>query len=136
MDQQFGPVLTAHHHHSHGEDLLPVGGWSDVAKSNGGETCHGEVQRGDVQRVLVGSTFPLACATGVPAVRSSNAQAQLVQPAVRLDGVGGLVDNLVVPDAVPDTGEPVGHEAEDTNQKNQDGCSVFQVVVQLPGDSA
>lgn len=94
-------VLTSHHHHGHGEDLLPIGGGGDVAKADGGQAGHGEVQGGDVQRVFAGATLPLAGATGVVAVRRSNADSQLVEPAVHLDGVGGLVDDLVVSDAVP-----------------------------------
>lgn len=129
-------VLTAHHHHSHRENLLAIRGRSDVAKPDGGETRHGEVQRGDVQRVLVGPPLPLSCSAGVVAVRSPDAQGQLVEPAVCLNGVGGLIDDLMVPDAVPDAGQPVSHQAEDTHQQNQDGRSVLQVVVQLPGHSA
>lgn len=129
-------VLTAHHHHSHRENLLSICGRSDVAKSNGGETRHGEVERRNVQRILVGTPLPLSCTTGVVAVRSPNTQGQLVEPAVCLNGIGGLIDDLVVPDAVPDAGQPVGHQTKNTHQQNQDGCSILQVVVQLPGHSA
>lgn len=41
-------VLTSHHHHGHGEDLLSIGGGGDVAKADGGQAGHGEVQGGDV----------------------------------------------------------------------------------------
>lgn len=128
-------VLTAHHHHRHRENLLAVCRRGNVAKSDGGETGHGEVERGDVQSVLAGTPFPLARSAGVVAIRRPDAQGQLVQPAVRLDAVGGLVNDLVVPDAVPDAGEPVGHQAEDTNQQDQNRCPVLQVVVQFPGHS-
>lgn len=129
-------VLTAHHHHCNGENLFTICGRSNVAKSDGGETRHGEVKRGNVQCVLVGTALPLAGTTGVVAVRSTDTQGQLVEPTVCLDGVCGLIDDLVVPDTVPDAGQPVGHQAEDTHQQNQDGCSVLQVVVQLTGHSA
>lgn len=94
-------VLTSHHHHGHGEDLLPVRGGGDVSEPDGGQAGHGEVQRGDVQRVFARAALPLARTAGVVAVRRSDAESQLVQPAVHLDGVGGLVDDLVVSDAVP-----------------------------------
>ncbi|TNN82668.1 hypothetical protein EYF80_007186 [Liparis tanakae] len=61
---------------------------------------------------------------------------QLVEPAVGLNGVGGLIDDLIVPDAVPDAGQPVGHQAEDAHQQDQDGRSILQVVVQLTGHPA
>lgn len=126
-----GWVLTAHHHHRHRENLLSVCGWSDVAKPDGGETCHGEVERRNVQGVFAGPAFPLAPSTDVVSVRGSHAQSQLVEPAVRLDVVGGFIDDLMVPDAVPDAGEPVGHQSKDAHQQNQDGCSVLQIVIQL-----
>lgn len=129
-------VLTAHHHHSHRENLLAICRRSDVAKPDGGEARHGEVEGGNVERVFVGAALPLACTAGIVPVRSSNTQGQLVEPAVGFDGVSVLVDDLVVPDAVPDAGKPVGHQAEDTHQQHQDGRSVLQVVVQLAGDSA
>lgn len=94
-------VLTSHHHHGHREDLLSVGGGGDVAEADGGQAGHGEIQRGDVQRVLARAALPLARPAGVVAVRRSDADGQLVEPAVHLDGVGGLVDDLVVSDAVP-----------------------------------
>lgn len=128
--------LTAHHHHRHGENLLSICGRSDVPKSDGGETRHGEVERRNVQRVLVGSPLPLSRPAGVVSVRSPDAQSQLVEPAVRLYGVGGLIDDLIVPDAVPDAGQPVGHQTEDAHQQKQDSCSVLQVVVQLPSHPA
>lgn len=129
-------VLTAHHHHRHRENLLPVCGRSDVAKSDGGETRHGEVERRNVQGVFVGTPLPLSGTTGVVAVRSPNAQGQLVEPAVGLNGVGGLIDDLIVPDAVPDAGQPVGHQTEDAHQQDQDGCSILQVVVQFTSHPA
>lgn len=54
-----GAILTANHHDGHCEDLLDVCGWGNVTKAHTGETCHGEVQRGDVDRVLAWPTFPL-----------------------------------------------------------------------------
>ena len=95
------PILTSHHHHGHREDLLAVAGGGDVAEADGGQAGHGEVQRGDVQRVLARAALPLARAAGVVAVGRSDAESQLVEPAIHLDGVGGLVDDLVVSDAVP-----------------------------------
>lgn len=94
-------LLTSHHHHGHGEDLLAVCGGSNVSEADGGQAGHGEVQRSDVQRVFARAALPLAGAAGVVAVRRANADGQLVEPAVHLDGVGGLVDDLVVSDAVP-----------------------------------
>lgn len=94
-------VLTSHHHHGHREDLLPISGGGNVAKADGGQAGHGEVQGGDVQRVFAGAALPLARATGIVAVRRSNADSQLVEPAVHLDGVGGLINDLVVSNAVP-----------------------------------
>ena len=95
-------VLTSHHHHGHREDLLSVRGGRDVPEADGGQAGHGEVQGGDVQRVLPGPALPLARPTGVVAVGRSDADGELVEPAVRLDGVGGFVDDLVVSDAVPE----------------------------------
>lgn len=94
-------VLTSHHHHGHREDLLPVGGGGDITKADGRQAGHGEVQGGDVQRVFAGSALPLPGAAGIVAVRRSDVDSQLVEPAVHLDGVGGLVNDLVVSDAVP-----------------------------------
>ena len=97
-------TLTSDHHHGHGEDLLPVGGGRDVAKADAGEAGHGEVQRGDVHRVLVRPALPLARAAGVEAVGRAGRLGQDVEPAVQTHDVGVLVDHLVVPDAVPDGG--------------------------------
>ena len=96
-------LLTSHHHHGHGEDLLPVSRGGDVAKADGRQAGHGEIQRGDIERVLARTAHPLARTARVVAVRRSNAVSQLVEPAVHLDGVGGLIYDFVVPDAVPVT---------------------------------
>lgn len=37
---------------------------------------------------------------------------------------------------LPDAGQPVGHESEDADQQDQNGCSVLQVVVQFPSHPA
>lgn len=94
-------VLTSHHHHRHRKDLLPIGGGGNVAKADGGQAGHGEVQGGDVQRVFARTALPLARAAGVVAVGRTDAVSQLEEPAVHFNGVGGLVDDLVVSDAVP-----------------------------------
>lgn len=62
-------LLTSHHHHGHGEDLLPVSRGGDVAKADGRQAGHGEIQRGDIERVLARAALPLARTTGVVAVR-------------------------------------------------------------------
>lgn len=94
-------VLTSNHHHGHGEDLLSVGGGGDVPEADGGQAGHGEVQRRDVERVLPGAALPSARAAGIVPIRRADTEGQLVQPAVHLYGVGGLVDHLVVSDTVP-----------------------------------
>lgn len=94
-------LLTSHHHHGHGEDLLPVGRGGDVAKADGRQAGHGEIQRGDIERVLSRAALPLARTTGVVAVRWSDVVSQLIEPAVHLDRVGGLIYDFVVSDAVP-----------------------------------
>lgn len=129
-------VLTAHHHHSHGENLLAICCWSNVTKSNCGQASHGEVERRNVQRVFGRTSFPPAITASVVAVRSSNTQCQLVEPAVCLNGVGGLINDLVVTNAVPNAGKPVSHQAEDTHQQDQDRSSILQVVVQFSGYAA
>lgn len=110
-------ILTSHHHHGHREDLLPVGGGGDVSEADGGQAGHGEVQGGDVQRVLAGAALPFT-GVGVVPVRRPDAEGQLVQPAVHLDAVGGLVDDLVVPDAVP---VRVGGQEESSDFPLSDG---------------
>lgn len=105
-------LLTSHHHHGHGEDLLPVAGGRDVAEADGGQAGHGEIQRGDVQGVLAGAALPPARAAGVVSVRRADAEGQVVEPAVHIDGVGGLVDDLVVADAVP-VEDSVSHQDEE-----------------------
>lgn len=137
LQTQENPILlTANHHHGHRENLLPISGGRYVPKSYRGKACHGKVERGYVQGVFAGPSFPLARARGVVAVRGPDAQGQLVQPTVRLDGVGQLIYHLVVPNAVPDAGQPVGHQPEHTHQQHQHGSTVLQVMVQLPGHPA
>lgn len=62
-------ILTSHHHHGHREDLLPVRGGGNVTEADGRQAGHGEIQRGDVQRVLPRAALPLARTTGIVAVR-------------------------------------------------------------------
>lgn len=94
-------LLTSNHHHGHRKDLLSVRGGGDVAKSNGCQAGHGEIQRSDVKGVLAGTPLPSTGAADVVAIRRSNADGQLVKPAVHLDGVGDLIDDLIIPNAVP-----------------------------------
>lgn len=62
-------ILTSNHHHGHREDLLSVRCGGNVAEADGRQAGHGEIQRGDVQRVLARATLPLARTAGVVAVR-------------------------------------------------------------------
>jgi len=128
--------LTSDHHHGHGEDLLDVRVGRDVPEADAGQAGHGEVQRGDVDRVLAGPALPLAAARHVEPVRLPRRLAQQEQPAVHPHAVGDLVDDLVVADAEPDAGQPVGRQAEHAHQQEQHGGAILDVVVQLPGDPA
>lgn len=125
-------ILTANHHHSNGKDLLPIRSRSDVPKSNTGEAGHREIQRGDVDWIFAWSAFPFSRAWHVKAVRCSYGHPQLVEPAVSSDLVCILIENFVVSYAVPNAGQPVRCKTKHTHQENQDCCSVFNVVVQLP----
>lgn len=129
-------ILTANHHDGHGKDLLNVCGWGDVPKAHAGEAGHGEIQRGDVDGILAGTPFPLPWAGPVKLVRGASVHGQLVEPAVVADGLGVLVEDLIVPDAVPNAGHPVSGQPEHTHQQDQHSSSILNVVVQLPGHSS
>lgn len=129
-------ILTANHHHSHSKDLLPICRRSDVPKSHAGEAGHCKVQRGDVDGIFARPAFPLPKSRGVEAVGSAYGLSQLVEPALGADGVGVLVDDLVVADAVPDAGQPVRGQPEHAHQQHQHGRPVLDVVVQLPSHAA
>lgn len=125
-------ILTANHHHSNSKDLLPIGSWSNVPKSNTGEAGHRKIQRGDVHRIFAWSTFPFSKARCVKAIRCSYWHPQLIEPALMSDGVCILINNFIVSYAVPNAGQPVCCKTKYTHQQNQDCCSIFNVVVQLP----
>lgn len=129
-------ILTANHHHSHSKDLLPIRGRSDVPEPDTGEAGHGKIERGDVDGILAGPALPLPEPGGVEAVGGAYGLPQLVEPALGADGVGVLVDDLVVADAVPDAGQPVRGQPEHTHQQHQHGRPVLDVVVQLPSHAA
>lgn len=129
-------ILTANHHHSHSKDLLPVRRGGDVPEPHAGEAGHGEIQRGDVDGILARPALPLAESRGVEAVGCSYGLPQLVEPALGADGVGVLVDDLVVTDAVPDAGQPVRGQPEHAHQQHQHSRPVLDVVVQLPSHTA
>lgn len=65
------PILTSNHHHGHSKDFLSICCRGDVAKADAREAGHGEVQRSDVDGVLVRPTLPLPYA-GVEAVRCAH----------------------------------------------------------------
>lgn len=94
-------LLTSDHHHGHGKDFLPVRRRGDVAEADAGQTGHGEVQGGDVDRLLVRAALPLSGAAGVEAVRRAHRFRQHVQPAVWTHDVGFFIDDFVIADAVP-----------------------------------
>lgn len=95
------PVLTSDHHHGHGKDFLSVRRRGDIAEADAGQTGHGEVQGGDVDRLLVRTTLPLPGAAGVEAVWRAHRLCQHVQPAVRAHDVGFFIDDFIIADAVP-----------------------------------
>ena len=128
--------LTSNHHHRHSEDLLSICGRSDVPKTDTRQAGHCEVKGRYVHRVLAGPAFPPSQAGGVEAIRRPRRLPQLVEPAVHPHAVGVLVDDLVVSDAVPDAGQPVGRQAEHANQQDQDSSPVLNVVVQLASHTA
>lgn len=128
-------ILTANHHHGHWKHLLHIRGRSYVSKSYSCKACHGKVEWGHVQRILAGSSFPYPC-TGVISVRSPNAQGQLVEPTVYLDGVRHFIDDLIVPNAIPYASQPVGNQSKHTHQEHEDCGSILQVMVQFPSHAA
>lgn len=125
-------ILTANHHHSNSKDLLPICSRSDVPKSNTSEAGHGKIQWGYVDRIFAWAAFPFSKAWCVKAVRCSYWHPQLIEPALSPDRVCILIDNFIVSYAVPDAGQPVCCKPKHAHQQNQDCCSIFNVVVQLP----
>lgn len=118
---------TVKHHYGHGEPLLHLCGRSYVPKPYGCKACRGKLERGHIQRFLVGSSFPYPRA-GILTIWSPNAQGHLVQ-----DGAGDFIDDLVVSNAIPYASQPAsGQQVQTTHQEYKDYCSIFQVVVQFP----
>lgn len=95
------PALTSNHHHGHGKDFLSVCRRGDVPEADARQAGHGEVQGGDVDRVLVRPALPLPRAAGVEAVRRAHRLSQDVEPAVHADDVGLFINNFVITDTVP-----------------------------------
>lgn len=129
-------TLTAHHHHGHREDFLAICGRSDVTKANGGQTGHCEVEWWYVEGVLTGSSLPLAWSAGIVAIRCTYTGCQLIEPAVCLNGVGDFINDLIITDAVPDTGQPVCHQTKDAHKENQNSSTILQIVVQFASYAA
>lgn len=97
-------LLTANHHHGYWKNLLSISGRSNVSKSYCCKACHGKVERGYVQWVFTGSSFPLPWAGSVVPIWGPDTQCQLVEPAICFDCISDFIDHLIIPNAVPYTG--------------------------------
>lgn len=114
--------LTANKHDADGENLLHIGVWRDVPKSDTGETAEGEIKRGDVFILSGGSGADITVV-----IMLSQLIGQIIQPT-RLH-----VRPLHVANGVPDAGQPMSDKHKGTHEQEQNCSSILRISIQFPG---